>query len=113
VIRAATSQDIPAMASVWLDSALTAYAHIFPPEAPKPTHSSLCDALGNDAPGFVVEKGGVIVGIVQVADGWLSHLYVAPSHWGQGVGRLLHDAAVELGGRQLWVLRKNDRARSM
>ncbi len=100
------------MAAVWLRSALTAYASIFPEAAPKPTHASLVDALA-DTPGFVAEVDGRVAGLVQVDDGWLSHLYVDPDHWGAGIGSRLHDVAVAHGGRQLWVLRDNARARAM
>lgn len=100
------------MAAVWLRSALTAYASIFPDDAPKPTHESLVDALA-DRPGFVAELKGEVTGLVQVDDGWLSHLYVDPNHWGKRVGSELHDLAVANGGRRLWVLRDNARARAM
>jgi GNAT superfamily N-acetyltransferase len=106
------------MAAVWLRSALTAYAPIFPPEAPKPTHASLAHALA-DRPGFVACEDDRIVGLVQADDGWLSHLYVDPPYWGRGVGAQLHDAALDrlrMGGvrvAQLWVLRDNAVARAM
>jgi GNAT superfamily N-acetyltransferase len=101
------------MAAVWLDSALTAYADIFPAEAPKPTLDSLVDALSGDVPGFVAQDDDDIVGLVQVHGDWLAHLYVRPAVWGRGVGRALHDAAVAGGGTQLWVLEHNTRARAM
>lgn len=49
--------------------------------------------------------------------GHLSRLYVAPSHWGRGIGRLLYERAIDhirdAGYRDitLWVLEANDRAR--
>src|SRR5690348_14688902 len=98
LIRPATADDVDAMAAVWLRSALTAYAGIFPADAPKPTHASLVDALG-DRSGFVAAVDDGIVGVVQVHDGWLLHLYVDPDHWGAGVGSALHDVAVDHGGR--------------
>ena len=113
MIRPATGDDVDAMAAVWLRSALTAYASIFPPDAPKPTHASLVDALAGNG-GFVYEAGADIAGLVQVVDGdWLSHLYVDPDHWGAGIGAALHDVAVASGARNLWVLRANTRARAM
>jgi GNAT superfamily N-acetyltransferase len=113
VIRAATADDVPAMAAVWLDSALTAYADIFPPEAPKPTLDSLVAALSGGVRGFVAENDEGIVGLVQVHDDWLTHLYVRPAAWGRGLGRALHDAGVARGANQLWVLEHNARARAM
>ena len=94
-------------------SALTAYAHIFPPDAPKPTIDDMVGALtGND--GFVFEDEGRIVGLVQVLEGdYLARLYVDPSHWRRGIAAQLHDAAVAAGARHLWVLRRNTIARAM
>ena len=106
------------MASVWLSSALTAYADIFPPDAPKPTHASLCESLRGGR-SLVAVADEDIVGLVQADDGWLSHLYVDPTHWGKGAGSALHDAALELlradDAKQasLWVLEKNASARAM
>jgi GNAT superfamily N-acetyltransferase len=106
------------MAGVWLRSALTAYADIFPPEAPKPTVEQLGAALA-DAPGLVAVDGDRIIGLVQAHDGWLSHLYVEPEFWQRGIGTQLHDAAVDAlsttgcTSAWLWVLRANTTARSM
>jgi GNAT superfamily N-acetyltransferase len=49
----------------------------------------------------------------------LRRLYVDPGHWGRGIGRRLHDAALDhlrTAGHPvvaLWVLEGNVRARSM
>lgn len=106
------------MAAVWLRAALTAYADIFPSEAPKPTHDSLVDTLrGKQC--LVAVDDDVVVGLVEASDGWLSHLYVDPPHWGRGIGGRLHDAALDQLRAQgsdrasLWVLRENAVARSM
>ena len=101
------------MAAVWHRSALTAYAHIFPPDAPKPTLDDMVRALTGKE-GFVFEDGGEIVGLVQVLEGdFLARLYVDPPHWRRGIAAQLHDAAVGLGARHLWVLRQNTVARQM
>ncbi|HEY3814197.1 MAG TPA: GNAT family N-acetyltransferase [Caulobacteraceae bacterium] len=74
---------------------------------------------------LVAEDAGVIVGFATTAasmdadvPGWgeLSALYADPDHWGEGVGRLLIDAAREHLKAQgfqdavLWVLEGNTRA---
>jgi GNAT superfamily N-acetyltransferase len=106
------------MAAVWLSSALTAYADIFPSDAPKPTVEQLQATL-TGARCLVAIDDGDIVGIVQAEAGWLKHLYVAPSHWKRGIGAALHDAAVDAlradGSTRasLWVLQQNDLARTM
>ena len=118
LIRSATPDDLPAMATVWLSSALTAYADIFPADAPKPTEQQLQATL-TGARCLVAMDAGDIVGIVQAEDGWLRHLYVAPSHWHRGIGAALHDAAVNAlradrsRTASLWVLEKNATARAM
>ena len=106
------------MAAVWLSSALTAYADIFPADAPKPTHEQLQTNL-TGARCFVAIDDGDMVGIVQAESGWLKHLYVAPSHWQRGIGAALHDAALDAlradgsPTASLWVLEKNATARAM
>ncbi|MBA3653421.1 MAG: GNAT family N-acetyltransferase [Actinobacteria bacterium] len=118
LIRRATAEDTDAMAKVWLASALTAYADIFPADAPKPTMAALVASLGG-AGGFVAVVDGEVVGLVQADDGWLSHLYVRPDHWGGGIGGQLHGAALDhlrdvgCDRASLWVLRDNTPARAM
>jgi GNAT superfamily N-acetyltransferase len=54
------------------------------------------------------------------AHGHLRALYVDPAHWGRGIGKRLHDTAVEylrvarpqLPALTLWVMERNARARS-
>lgn len=117
------------MAALWLATALHAYAGIFPPEAPAPGHADLATTVrreieGPRACGIVAERDGAIVGMVTVRPwpdepptGRLARLYVAPVHWGEGLGASLHDRALaemrRLGfaGAKLWVLRANTRAR--
>jgi GNAT superfamily N-acetyltransferase len=119
VIRPATAADVDAMADVWLRAALTGYEGIFPPEAPVPTTAELTDAWRDELDRATVlvaddaadAGAGSLVGTVAVRDGWLRRLYVDPDRWGEGIGAALHDAAVGLGARQLWVLERNDRAR--
>ena len=129
-VRVASINDAPALAELQLRSSPVAYRHIFPPEAPKPTLDRLVflweSWLGSaERTGFVAEvagdPAGVVVAGVDPSDASLGHLarmYVAPDRWGQGMGRLLYQAAIEhLGGAgyveaTLWVLEGNHRARS-
>ncbi len=58
------------------------------------------------------ESEGEPAGFAAVRDGWLDHLYVAPSWHGQGLGSRLLDTAKEGRSRlDLWVFQKNERAR--
>lgn len=61
---------------------------------------------------WVVEIGNAPVGYVAFHPGWLEHLYVLPTHQGQGLGPVLLKKALEDGtARSLWTFQKNTRAR--
>jgi GNAT superfamily N-acetyltransferase len=125
------TDDVDALAALQLRSALDAYAHIFPPEAPVPLHEDIARAWrreleSSSAQVYVARVDSVVVGgVVASTDdrvrgfGHLRRLYVEPDRWGQGLGRALHDAAlgwlVDARVRlpSLWVLEQNDRARRM
>ena len=136
VVRQATLADADAMGAMWLRAALTGYEGIFPAEAPKPTADGLTErwrrTIADDRTGAAVlvaclpGADATVVGSVAVAPdredptrAILRRLYVDPDHWAQGVGRRLHDAALDRLRRsgqdtvQLWVLEANTRARSM
>lgn len=127
-IRAGRRDEAEALAELHLETALHAYAVIFPPEAPVPTRKQLVatwsDALRRTSV-LVAEVdrdlGGVVCGGPDPLDdtvGHLSRLYVRPPLWGRGLGRALHDACIadlcdqgfELA--TLWVLDGNARARA-
>ena len=154
LLRRGHPSDAAALARVQARAAVVAYAHIFPPAAPKPTTAALTpswtDVLIDPMATVIVAEGTVMVdvddgaGVVDGGDGGddgraggvvggvvvraepaapcgflLERLYVDPSHWGSGVGGLLHDAAVRAArqrgacGVNLWVLLENHRARAM
>jgi GNAT superfamily N-acetyltransferase len=118
-----------------LRAALLAYAHIFPPTAPKPTGERLTEIYRRrftpPSRGLVLEADGAVVGCVAASvaedgkggngggQGEVVGLYVDPSWWGQGLGVRLLDAVLEdlRGGgatsARLWVLEHNTRARGM
>jgi GNAT superfamily N-acetyltransferase len=131
-VRRAQLGDAAAVAELHLQSALEAFAGIFPPEAPAPEVADLivdwAQGLGDDRPanqvGFAAEEGGSLVGVVVAGPdpddpecGHISRLYVAPSQWQRGIGRLLYERAighlrdVGYGEATLWVLEGNARAR--
>jgi ribosomal protein S18 acetylase RimI-like enzyme len=133
-IRPVRVDDAPGLAAIHLHSALTAYAGIFPPEAPAPTLDEVLaqwrDALraveaGRSAGGFTALVDGSMVGGVlagpdpaEPAAGHVSRLYVDPSHWAHGIGTRLYSSAVghlrDAGFAEatLWVLEGNQRARA-
>jgi GNAT superfamily N-acetyltransferase len=135
-IRPARADDTVAMGSVWLRAALVGYEGILPPGAPMPTVEAVADdwraAIERPwgrAAYFVAcdaAPGHMVVGTVaavpdpnESARGHLQALYVDPGYWGRGIGRALHDRALDhlrnSGFRVavLWVLADNVRARTM
>jgi GNAT superfamily N-acetyltransferase len=137
LIRAARLEDASAMGTVWWRAAMLGYEGIFPPEAPPmPPPDEVAQEwrraiLSLRAGGTVLvaclfDPDRTIVGTVaavpdsqESSRGHLRALYVDPGHWGRGVGRALHDAALghfQVSGYRiaiLWVLEGNIRARAM
>jgi chorismate mutase/GNAT superfamily N-acetyltransferase len=62
---------------------------------------------------WVAEVDGQVVGYALVDGAWLDHLYVLPSHAGQGIGSALLDLVKSLrpDGFGLWVFASNEPAR--
>jgi GNAT superfamily N-acetyltransferase len=120
-VREAGADEAPAVAALHLGTALHAYAHIFPPEAPVPViddvvgqWSSWLGRADGAATAFVAERTGEIIGVVLAAPDPAR----AGAHWGRGIGRRLHDEALSrltaagYPEATLWVLERNQRARS-
>jgi ribosomal protein S18 acetylase RimI-like enzyme len=132
-LRRADATDAAALAVLHLRTVLDAFAPFFPPEAPAPDLDEMIDdwarRIGSDAPDgaacFVCDDAaGEPVGVVIAGPdprdgsrGHVSRLYVDPARWGRGIGRALHDRALEhlraQGFRDatLWVLERTDRSR--
>ena len=132
-IRPARVDESPVLAALHLRTALFAYTSIFPSDAPRPKLQDLTvdwrRRLGGlhspNVGGYVADVGDQLAGVVVAsADpdhldmGHVTRFYVDARHWGQGIGRLLYDAAIShlrhVGYEQasLWVLEGNARARS-
>ena len=132
-IRAATVADIENLASVQLRSALAGFSHIFPESIAKPIHADLEEewaALVADPRTMVAAAlvDGAFVGVLAAGpdedhdkgtDCILLKLYVAPTHFGRGVGSLLYERAIDWFAAsgckraRLWVLEHNTRALQM
>jgi GNAT superfamily N-acetyltransferase len=62
---------------------------------------------------LVAREGAKVVGFISVNQAWLNHLYIAPGHWGVGLGtKLLDTARDDIDYLQLWVFQRNARARN-
>jgi GNAT superfamily N-acetyltransferase len=133
VVRRAGAPDVADLARIQLVTALHAYRHIFPEDAPKPTHEALrrrwAEVLAQGAL-FAAEACGEVVGAIHAADlgtrggpgrlsvvGEIGGLYVLPQWWRSGIGATLHDVALDhlrslgVGTAELWVLSENTSVR--
>lgn len=120
-MRAATSADVEACLAAQRSSAVVGYAHIFPQdEYPFPdavVRQEWVDRFASDVSVTVVVVDDAVAGTVSVRGARLESLFVVPEHWGTGVARALHDAAVgqiKAGGArvaELDVMTANLRAR--
>jgi GNAT superfamily N-acetyltransferase len=122
LIREARLDEAETLAAIQREASLAALAHIFPPERyPFPVdevRERWREALTEpELTVLVAERDGAAVGVAGCRAEWLDGLYVLPAHWGEGVGRELHDDVLQrlraAGSRHchLWVLEHNDRAR--
>jgi GNAT superfamily N-acetyltransferase len=120
-IRRGGPSDAAAVFAIHRESALAAYAQVFPPdryafpddEMRRHWELALVDP---DTEVVIAEREGTPVAFASVSPGWLRNLFVVPAEWGCGPGAVIHDEAVrllaELGvGARLWVLEANERAR--
>jgi ribosomal protein S18 acetylase RimI-like enzyme len=117
VIRRATRADAAEIARVHVATWQFAYAEILAPE--QIASVTVADriaiwerVLAEDAPVWVAEVNGRIVGFASADGAWLTSLYVDPVAQGAGVGTALLDEAERAGASQLQVLAGNGHARA-
>jgi GNAT superfamily N-acetyltransferase len=110
-LRPARDTERDAVARIHRDSALAAYAGIFPPDEAFPWAQAL--ERWRDFPGEIVvaeaDNVAELVGLVAFDSHELHALYVLPGVWNRGIGHRLLEAAI--GVSELWVLQDNLRAR--
>jgi len=117
LIRAGRPDDAAGVAAVQIASWRAAYAHLFSPEQLAAISLAERTEFWRRFPPIVAEVEGDVVGFVAVGNGELYAIYVRPSHWGSGIGRVLIDAGEgrlrELGTTSavLWVFEDNPQAR--
>ena len=138
-VRPAVAGDWPAMSAAFVAAGRAAWPHILPPEALAQLSPPLRwmpgtgpDVLVAEVPGVLTQVGvagpgvvGFIVlrrsGDADATDetGLVDSFYVHPDAWGQGVGRALLDAGVDLLARRgfreatLWTEVRNERPRAI
>ena len=107
LLRPATAADARSIALISV--AARASADIPNLHAPEEDVAFFGRLIG-DKQVMVAEKGGVPVGFAAVDDGWLEHLWIAPQHHRQGIGRALLAWARKSGDLKLYVFTHNVRA---
>jgi ribosomal protein S18 acetylase RimI-like enzyme len=121
-LRPASASDLETLLTIQRESAVDAYAHVYPPEHyPFPNDAIRevwAEALADpEVEVYIAEVDGSPAGAVSVGNGYLSTLYVLPEYQRRGVGSALHELALERlraqGAREarLWTLRENDSGR--
>ena len=104
---------IDTLCAIKREASLAGFARIFdPPERyPYPDAETRAELEAFVARGAHVLLDREERGYALVEGDWLHQLFVRPAVWGTGVAAELHDRAIALGGRRLWVMEKNARAR--
>lgn len=112
-LRDATPRDADAISDLFLAARRTAMPWLAVVHSDDETRGWITDVLLRDRRVRIAEADGQVAGFAVVHDGWLEHLYIAPSHQGTGAGSLLLDDAKGLSGGalQLYVFQRNQRAR--
>lgn len=124
VIRPVAINDVDAAASVHLQTALSAYASIFPDHAPKPTIGDMRRTwreIVGEGRGWKAVEGDRVVGVaglLPTAHGYeMKAVYVDPGRAGRGIGSRLVERveavalAEGLMPLRLWVLEDNEAVR--
>lgn len=113
-LRPYRDADEDAAIALWQVTWQQAYPHIAFAKRVEWWRSRWRDDLVPHAKIVVAERGGAMAGFVtiDVGEGYLDQLAVAPEHWGHGLGRQLLQAAQLLspGGIALHVNQDNARA---
>lgn len=111
-VRRATTGDAARVAEIHLTSRRSAMPWLNRPHSEDETRSWFSDIVIPRGTVVVAEREGDVVGFAEPSDGWLHHLYVAPTAQGSGVGSALfeHSMTLHPGGFDLWVFQRNVRA---
>ncbi|MEM7693338.1 MAG: GNAT family N-acetyltransferase [Pseudomonadota bacterium] len=113
MIARATPDDADAIATVWIESRKAGLPTV-PPVHDEPAIRRWCAThLISHTAAYVGRDKGAIVAMMALSDTMIEQLYVAPTHWGRGIGSALvaHAKAERPAGLSLFTFAVNDRAR--
>jgi chorismate mutase/GNAT superfamily N-acetyltransferase len=113
LLRPAGPDDVEAVVHVHLEARRAAVPAMPPAVHPDDEALPHFRGLMAHAETWVAEVDGRVVGFALLDGAWLDHLYVLPSHAGQGIGANLLDLVKSLrpDGFALWVFESNKAAR--
>lgn len=109
-MRPARLEEGPQVATVWLAARRAAV-----PAIPAPVHADddvrrwICEQVLPTQEVWVAEVDGLVAGLLVLAGGWVSHLYVDPAHQRKGLGSALLERAKVRSpdGLDLWTFETN------
>ena len=112
-LRAATSDDTPALAALFTRTRRTCMPYLPALHTADEDQAWMRDVVFKNCDVWLAELDGRLAGFLAVNGDLLEHLYVHPHFHNRGVGSSLLDKARELmpGGFTLWVFQQNAQAR--
>ena len=109
-IRPLRPEEVPEVAAFYIDIQADTVPTIYPLQGVVDYITNVRLAKNSS---YVLEQNGKILGWLDVAYGWVNHLYVRRSETGKGIGRelLTYAKFKSPKGLQLWTFQVNDGAR--
>lgn len=109
VIRRAIAADAPATADVYLRSFAAALPTVVRPRSDDEVHAYIRDVVVPARETWVADAEGRVVGLMVLAEGLLSQLYLDPDWRGRGIGDRFVALAKERSpqGLSLWTFQVN------
>ena len=112
-LRRASREDAPALARIHRCARTEAMPWLPVLHSLEGLQRYLRDRVISAQEVWVACDGETAVGFIAIDGDWIDHLYIAPSHWRQGIGTaLLQKARAASPFLQLWAFQGNTMARA-
>jgi len=113
LIRPAAAKDAVAIADIHLVARASAMPWLPVIHSPAEVLAFFQDVVLPTEFVQVATKSQIVTGFISTKDGWVNHLYIAPSAWRGGIGSALIEKAKSDAKRlQLWTFQQNAAARA-
>jgi GNAT superfamily N-acetyltransferase len=114
MLRSATAADAAAVAEIYLAARQAELPFVRWAHRPDEVRRWVAESLVPGGGVTLGERDGAPCGYIARHREWVDHLYVAPAHLRQGIGRSLLDHAKDVhpAGLRLWCFQRNRRARA-